>query len=98
MNHSPLPWKVRVDPLNPNPRIVSENKIIAIVHQNGDFTEPTETNASFIITACNAHEKLIQTLKFIRAVLNKPMIGQYETNLAIKGQIEKALSKAGVKV
>lgn len=65
MNHSPLPWEiwdddVETDILRP-PAYEDEpegERVVATVRAGN-----TETNAAFIVRACNCHEELVQMLE-----------------------------------
>lgn len=69
--HTPTPWRIYKEPMNPNPRIMAEaSTLVAVISQGKAFAKQTDTNAAFVVRACNAHEDLLGALKAIRARLD----------------------------
>lgn len=97
MNHTPTPWKQHETEGKTFASIRSvNNETIADCGSRRDLI--AQANASFIVTACNAHEELVRALEFARKQYqehfeNMPVAWQTVDNV-----IEQALAKAEVKV
>lgn len=68
--HTPTPWRVAKDPMNPNPRIHGADKeLVTVVSEGKAFAKPTDANAAFIVKAVNAYEKDQETIKELLATV-----------------------------
>lgn len=66
--HSPLPWRIRRDPLNPNPRIMgADGALITVVSSGQYFAKPTEANTALIVRAVNSHAALVHAAAMVLA-------------------------------
>lgn len=97
VNHTPTPWIA-------GESVISKDKK-AILQMECEGL-PFKANAAFIVTACNAHEDLIEALTAIKARINgewdNPALekqGPQSQSLEVSIQwiVEKALTKAGIK-
>ena len=91
MNHTPIPWaldeyllKESIAVINPKENTLKYS-CIASVHKTARAKDEAEANAAFIVTACNAHDDLIEACKMA-----------YEKHG--HQYLFDALSKAGVKI
>jgi hypothetical protein len=81
MNHSPLPWKVRVHPVNPNEFFVEASRlqmhhptnIEVMADDHGGEEYPTavkRADADFIVKACNNHDRLVDALSNLMSAVS----------------------------
>lgn len=92
MNHTPTPWRHEKKPYN-GYRIISDSGGDQVI-EFSDF-EGSEANAEFIVTAVNAHEDLVEALKYLIEETEKPA---NEKNIPhVRMICKEALAKAGVK-
>lgn len=55
MKHTPEPWALRHDPMNPNPRIFgSDGSLVVIISEGRAFAKQTEANAARIVACVNS--------------------------------------------
>ena len=101
--HTPTPWKINkgFSQIEGMGQIVDKdgNLIATVNESNGDFNEE---NTEFIVTACNAHDDLLETLLKARKSLvdMKELLNDQGItfNLAPTWKmIEQALAKTGIK-
>lgn len=99
MNHSELPWKVIKMEGSNDLYILTKNKkgwneyILAGIIPNLD----AKANASFIVRACNNHEKLVEACKEAKSIISgllgdKRYTGGYEDEVCDK--LEQAIQSA----
>ena len=96
MKHTELPWHVS---LGNNNHIWAQDSVIAKCNpeQAEMYREKSideeEANAAFIVKAVNNHEKLIEALKLVRAVLdNGEWNDAYKEKVMV--EVRKAISNA----
>jgi hypothetical protein len=87
--HTPTPWKA-------DGKIIRGADGLGVCElQRQGFPSELKANTAFIITACNAHEELVQAVKW---ALDDARTGPLKLDTVVKLQtIQAALKKAGVK-
>ena len=73
--HTPGPWSVTRDPMNPNPRVVAGSKIVTVVSEGVAFAKETDGNARLIAAA----PELLEALRELR-----------ESNTALREALDEA--------
>lgn len=64
--HTPTPWRIYKELMNPNPRIMAEaSTLVAVISHGVAFAKETDANAAFIVKAVNAHTQLLKLAVFI---------------------------------
>lgn len=74
--HTALPWIVQNDYICTHKAEVASD-IVCLAPERDGYLTPWEANATFIVRACNSHEKLLGTLKYAYELLK--LYGVYDT-------------------
>lgn len=102
--HTPTPWKIRPNDLVTRPALIlgENDAILAVIEWDtlvmDDSDEPA-ANAAFIVTACNAHEALVDALRAAESYISHDE-GEEPNGLHLISVLEiirAALSQAGAK-
>ena len=99
-SHTPTPWRIYKEPMNPNPRLMAEaSTLVAVISQGKAFAKETEANAAYIVKAVNAHEEMVKALKDVLFVLKGQaergnFLDSSERDISLEGVVEQAIAKA----
>ena len=70
--HTPVPWQVEID--KDQVHLITDEAgghiAVAFWWDQGNQHIPTAANASFIVRACNSHDKLLKACEFNIAILS----------------------------
>ena len=112
MSHTPTPWKTKNVSIYKGhigyKTLITNSEGVFIASTSSDKLEKEEqeSNTQFIVTACNAHEDLVELAKDLREYFadcadasaeGDPLEFKPNKEMTILEKIEQTLSKAGVK-
>lgn len=62
--HTPGTLRVQYDPGNPNPRLVANDGLVAVLSVGSMFVEPQDANAERLAACWNCHDELVAAMRW----------------------------------